>query len=89
MERDDFSAVTRVHPSHHRQMQPTARWASSTVSSASLEIHPNAGSLEVDLGGSEVEELDLQMNAGSLSLQTDAGTQLAGSIGVNAGSVDL
>ena len=44
---------------------------------SSLEAHPNAGSLHVNLGGSAVDELDIQMNAGSLSLQTDAGTQLA------------
>jgi len=56
---------------------------------ASLEAHPNAGSLRMDLGGSAVSGLDIQLNAGSLSLLTDAGTQLAGRIGVNAGSVEL
>ena len=43
----------------------------------------------MNLDGSAVDELDIQLNAGSLSLLTDAGTQLAGRIGVNAGSVDL
>ena len=43
----------------------------------------------MDLSGSEVGELDVQLNAGSLSLLTDAETQLTGRIGVNAGSVDL
>jgi hypothetical protein len=43
----------------------------------------------MDLSGSEVGELDIQLNAGSLSLITDAETQLAGQLGVNAGSIEL
>ena len=57
---------------------------------ARLEAHPNAGSLDMDLSGSIVQEFDVQLNAGSLSMQTDARDRSwPGSIGVNAGSVDL
>lgn len=54
-----------------------------------IELDPNAGSVVMDLTGAEVADFRVSLNAGSLSLLTDAETDLSGVITVNAGSVDV
>jgi hypothetical protein len=56
---------------------------------ATIDLDPNAGAVDVDLSSAQVSELRVSLNAGSLALTADAETDLAGSINVNAGSVEL
>jgi hypothetical protein len=55
---------------------------------ASLALHSNAGSLTLDLSGARISDLDLSVNAGSASILVGDG-DLAGSMTVNAGSLEL
>ena len=55
----------------------------------SVSIHPNAGSIFVDLTDAQVDDLDLSLNAGSASIVIGAGLDMTGSLSVNAGSIEL
>jgi hypothetical protein len=55
----------------------------------SLALNPNAGSVDIDLSGAHVADLDVSLNAGSMSIVVGADTDLAGTIGANAGSIDF
>lgn len=55
----------------------------------SVSVHPNAGSVFLDLTDAQVEDLDLSLNAGSASVVIGSGLEMTGSLSVNAGSVEL
>lgn len=55
----------------------------------SVSLHPNAGSIFVDLTDAQVDQLDLSLNAGSASIMIGSGLNMAGSLEVNAGSIEL
>jgi hypothetical protein len=54
-----------------------------------LVIHPNAGSLRLDLRDAIVNQLDLALNAGSASIIAGPDSAISGSMHVNAGSIEL
>jgi hypothetical protein len=54
-----------------------------------LALTPNASSVHLALAGAQVADLDLQLNAGSLSIDADAESDLAGQLDANAGSITL
>jgi hypothetical protein len=56
---------------------------------SSLAIDANAGDVRIGLAGAEVEGFELDANAGSVSIDGDASTRLSGSVGMNAGSLEL
>lgn len=55
----------------------------------SVSLHPNAGSIFVDLTDAQVDQFDLSLNAGSASIMIGSGLNMAGSLEVNAGSIEL
>ena len=58
------------------------------ASTLDLEIDVNAGELDVDLGGGNVELVDLELNAGNATLDLEGITTIDGiDIGVNAGNL--
>lgn len=78
--------------SHGLQVEANAADTSLNLSGGRfgrLAIHPNAGSLRLDLGGARVDQLDFALNAGSASIIVGPGSRLAGSLHVNAGSIEL
>lgn len=64
----------------------------------SVSLHPNAGSVFLDLTDAQVDRLDLSLNAGSASIMIGPGpnppspnaiTFMTGTLSVNAGSIEL
>jgi len=55
----------------------------------SVSVHPNAGSVFLDMTDAQVDELDLSLNAGSASIVIGSGLDMSGSLSVNAGSIEL
>ena len=56
---------------------------------SSLSVDANAGDVRIGLAGADVEAFELDANAGSTSIEADASTRLTGSVGMNAGSLEL
>jgi hypothetical protein len=54
-----------------------------------VSVHPNAGSLFLDLTGAKVDHLEMSLNAGSASIVVADGADVTGSLSVNAGSIEL
>jgi len=54
-----------------------------------VSLHPNAGSLKLDLTAAQVDNLDLLLNAGSASISVSEGAHVSGSLSANAGSIEL
>jgi hypothetical protein len=54
-----------------------------------LALTPNASSVHLELAASQVADLDVQLNAGSLTIVADAETDLAGQLDSNAGSINF
>lgn len=55
----------------------------------SVSVHPNAGSIFLDLTEAQIDDLDLSLNAGSASIVIGSGQDMTGSLSVNAGSIEL
>ena len=56
---------------------------------SALTLQPNAADVVMAVGGANIEGLDVDLNAGSLSITASPDTSLSGSIQANAGSIKL
>ena len=76
------------------QLDVAANAADSTLDLSgghfrTVSLHPNAGTISLNVTDAQVDNLNLSLNAGSASILVAGGADITGSLHVNAGSIEL